>query len=433
MNQSRYLSKLLQGLKKNEYTKFKRYLQYQSERNYSSIAELCDQLRKSAFQEQNTDEWEHLNDATGYRKLYDLRKMLEKFILDEILPEEQHLERIKKVQLLRYLREINLMDDYREELEDLFQLLDSQSVIGTLRSFSIDYLNELRKFFYYKYYQEKNYRPNAIQENYLLLVPAEKLIRNQYKQQCIFFDFTLKAAHKIEADTLQKDGPGAFKPKFLGIEEYFHILDDEDLPLLHKTLILDIIDGQAGLDKGEFNESIERLLSKHLQEATAQEKYNLMVCLIVSDKIDPIKKDHYYQQLLSLKPVLNPGVLHSYVVEHLAERPELARKEFERLSPQAQQDSPNDLKIIEGVLLTRESNYAQALKVLNQVTLYQQDKAYFDVNLCLLKCHFELGDMDIASSILQKLNVYYYKYKDSLRPATEETYRNQIAYYKKML
>lgn len=433
MNQSRYLSKLLQGLKKTDYAKFKRYLVYQSERTSKSMIELSEQLRKISVSDQDLDQWEHLNDSSGYRKLYELRKLIEKFILVEILPEEEHIERIKKVQLLKYLRENGQMEDYKEELEDLFQRLDSQTPIGTLRSFSVDYLNELRKFFYYKFYQEKNYRPSAIQENYQLLRPAENLIRNQYKQHCIFFDFTLKAAHKIEADTLQKDSPGAFSPAFLTIEQYFHLLDDADLPLLHKTLILDIIDGQESLNTVDFNASIDRLLSMHFEAATNQEKYNLMICLIVSEKIERQKKDEYYLQLLSLKPVLNPGVLHSYIVEHLADRPAFARSEYERLVPNAQHDSPNDLKIIEGVLLTRENQFSKALKVLNQVTLYQQDKAYFEVNLCLLKCHYELGDEDIASSILQKLVVYYYKYKDSLRPSTEEVYRTQINHYKKLI
>lgn len=433
MSQLRFLHLSLLKLKKSEFSHFIRFLHYAAEKNSKQYESICLKLIKSPARQTLTERELEMDDPGFYRKLYDLRRLLQRFIMQEVLPEEPHTHLIIQLQYLRYLREHQLLEEYTDTLEDLFSKLSPSKTTEPIRGVLTDFLNELRKYFYHKYYKEKNYKPVSISENYQLLQSARQLMLLQHKQESVFFDFTLKAAHKIEADTLQKGSPEVFTPQCYTTHEYLHLLEDDTLPLLHKTLILDILDGASTVEATEYLTRIEKLLDKHYQAATLQEQYNLLVCLIVSNHVPKSQKDVYYRQLVDLKPSLNPGVLHSYIIEHLASDPQLARIEFERLKAKAVNDSENDLTAIEGLLLTREKKYREALRTLNQVTLYQQDKAYFEVNLSLLECYFALEDMDIAASILQKLTVYYYKYKDSLPESTELTYRNEITRYKKVL
>jgi hypothetical protein len=433
MSQLRFLHHSLLILKKSERAHFIRFLHYASEKNSKQFESICEKLAKAPANATPTERELEMDDPGFYRKLYDLRRLLQRFIIQELLPEEPHTHLIVQLQYLKYLREHQLHEEYMDTLGEIFSKLDPSRTKEPLRGVLTDFLNELRKFFYHKYYKEKNYKPVSITENYQLLHSAKQLMLLQHKQESVFFDFTLKAAHKIEADTLQKESPEAFTPQCYNTQEYLTLLEDDTLPLLHKTLILDILDRAPTVEAADYLLRIERLLDKHYNAATLQEQYNLLVCLIVSDHVPPTQKGVYYRQLVDLKPTLNPGVLHSYIVEHLASDPSQARIEFERLKAKAVNDSENDLRAIEGLLLTREQKYSEALRKLNQVTLYQQDKAYFEVNLGLLEAYLALEDLDIAASILQKLTVYYYKYKDSLPEATELKYRNEIARYKKIL
>lgn len=434
MNQLSFIQKCLQRLKKADYIKFKKYLLFLTERNAKTYNSLCEQIMKLPQVEQlSVQEQEIWSEPAQYRKLYELRRHLDKYMRSEILQDEDHVQVLKQLQYIRYLREQGMDENYLEMLEEHFQQIETYLKKGHLRTIITDYLNELRKYYFFKFYKEKNYKPSSIAENYQRLEPAMHLIEIQHIQDAIFFDFTHKAAHKIESETLQKEMRKGFEPKYYSPLKYLEMLEEERLPLLHKTLILDIVEG-SDLNQPElYINSIHKLMDMHFEQASGQEKYNLLVVLIQSKLVPSDYKDKYYEALVDLKSSLNPGVLHSYVIEHLAQNSEKARSEFERLKERAIHESENDLKAIQGILLTRENAFLEALKSLNQVVIYQQDKMYFEVNLCLLKCYYELGDTDIAGSILQKLNVYYYKYKDSLSPEVEESYRLQIAEFKKLL
>lgn len=368
-----------------------------------------------------------------YRRVNEYRELIEKYLLNYILSEESYNSFNRKSVFLRFLRNNDLMEVFDDEFQDLKEELQIGHLKDDFRSVYINFLNEARRNFFHVYYNEKNYKFNAISANFLELEKIKSWINSGHLLNKIFFDFTLRAAHKIEAETLQKSAQRTFEPEFFSIKEYLKMLDSQEIPLLYKTYILDILEGSEEIESKSYHQAVEKIFYSNYHDANINVKNNILIILISSSKIPQGMKSEYYKELVDLKSELSPGIINKYILEHLEEDVNKARQEYDRLMKKATQDPENDLNAINGILLCREEKYDEALEILNQVVIYQQDNMYFDVNLALLKCFYEIGDIEVAYSKLNNLKVYYHKYKEHLSSDKDSKYKYLINDYKRML
>lgn len=426
---------LLKTLKPSEVDHFHSFLEFESPKNHRKFISLSKLVLKS--ESDNLPD----NKAIGkifpspqvYRRVNEYKEILKKYILNYVIEEESYSRLNSRTILLRYLRSHDLMEDFESDFEDLKEELEKEHAEDGFRSLYINFLNESRRNFFHIYYNEKNYRSNAINANYEELEMIKSWINSGHLLNKIFYDFCLRAAHKIESETLQKSPYRNFKPEFFSIEEYLKMLDSQEVPLLYKTYILDILEGSEKVKPKEYHQAVEKIFYSNYHDASTNVKNNILILLISSNKIPEDQKGEYYKELVELKDELSPGVLNRYVLDHLEEDIKKARKEYDRLKGKATRDPENDMNAIEGILLCREEKYREALEILNQVVIYQQDNMYFDVNLALLKAYSELGDTEIAYSKLNNLKVYHHKYKNHLNPEREKKYKYLINDYKRLL
>ncbi len=429
---------LYKSIPEKERKKFQLYLDMQGGKSADLLKKVCELLTKYQTE---TDLIESgsigkVVPATQvYRRVNELKDHLENFISLFVAEEEVYTRLNRKTVFLRFLRKNNLFGQFSGIQEELEKEIEGNHLSESFRSLFINYLNEIRINFFRKYYEDRNYKFNSMASNYAELEKVKGWIQSNHLLNKIFFDFSLRAAHKIEIETLQKQSILEFKPQFFSFKEYLDFLDDPKLPLMFKTFILDIL--EAADDKivkpESYQKAAERIFYGNYDQETESVKNNLLVCLVTSGKISNQKKVAYFEELVDLKKILSPGVLFRYIVEALDNDPKRGRAEFNRLKERASEDPENDLLAIDGILLVKEKDYEKALDQLNQVVIYQQDNMYFDVNIALLEAFLEMGDLEVADSKLNNLKVYYHKYKDHLPSDKEKKYKEEIRRCKKLL
>ncbi len=426
---------ILNTLKPSEIEHFERFIAFENPKQYKNYLKLLAVVLKKGKDDlpDNKALAKIFPSPQVYRRVNEFKAVLKKYLVTYILPEESYSDLNSKVMYLRYLRNQGLMDQFESEFEDLKQELEEQHPKDDFRSLYINFLNESRRNFYHVYYNEQNFKFNSISSNYLELEKIKNWINSGHLFNKIFYDFSLRAAHKIEEGTLQKSAQRTFKPAFFSLNEYMEMLDSQEVPLLYKTYILDILEGSEKIKPKAYHQAVEKIFFSNYHEANVNVKNNILILLISSSKIPQESKSEYYKELVELKEELSPGVLNKYILEHLENDVAMARKEFNRLRNKANKDPENDLKAIEGIILCREAKYKAALEFLNQVVIYQQDNMYFDVNLALLKSYYEIGDIEVAYSKLNNLKVYYHKYKEHMGADKESKYKYLINDYKRML
>lgn len=426
---------LLSTLKPSEIDHFKRFIEFENPKHSKNYHKLSDLILKSDIE--NLPDSKRLSSLFPspqvYRRVNEFKETLQKYILSYIIEKESYTDLNDKIVFLRYLRTHKFMDSYSSFYEDVKEEIRENYAQDDFRSLYINFLNESRRIFFHTYYTEKNYKYNAISSNYTELEKIKEWVNSGHLFNKIFYDFSLRAAHKIEAETLQKSAQRTFEPEFFSIDEYLTMLDSQDIPLLYKTYILDILEGSQEIKAKAYHQAVEKIFYSNYHEASINVKNNILILLISSSKIPQELKSEYYKELVDLKDTLSPGIINKYILEHLEDDVQKARKEFDRLSKKAKQDPENDIVAIEGIVLSREDKHEKAVEILNSVIVYQQDNMYFDVNLALLKSHFEIGDIEVAYSKLNNLKVYYHKYKDHLSPDKESKYKYLINDYKRML
>lgn len=426
---------ILNTLKPSEIEHFHSFVAFENPKQYKNFLKLSDLVIKKGIEHlpDNKELAKLFPSPQVYRRVNEFKDVLKKYLLAYILPEESYAKLNAKVMYLRYLRTHGLMDQFEAEFEDVKEELEAKHPNDNFRSLYINFLNESRRKFFHSYYNEQNFKYSTVASNYQELEKIKEWINSGHLFNKIFFDFSLRAAHKIEEGTLQKSAQKPFEPEFFSIKDYMGMLDSKELPLLYKTYILDILEASEKIKAKAYHQAVEKIFFSNYHEANINVKNNILILLISSDKIPEDLKSEYYKELVELKKELSPGVLNKYILEHLEEQVEKARIEFDRLRKKATKDPDNDLNAIEGIILCREGNYRQSLDLLNQVMIYQQDNMYFDVNLALLKAHYEIGDIEVAHSKLNNLKVYYHKYKKHMGPDKEDKYKYLINDYKRML
>jgi hypothetical protein len=429
---------LYHSIPKKEKARFLRYLDMEGGKSTEVLKNLSELLEKYDSENDLIESGE-ITQITPtpqvYRRVNELKLHLENFISLFIADQEIYTELNRRSVFMRYLRKNNLFAQFKVVQQEVEKEIEESHLNDSFRSLFINYLNEIRINFFRKYYEDRNYKFNSMASNYSELEKVKGWIQNSHLLNKIFFDFSLRAAHKIEIETLQKQSILEFKPQFFSFQEYLDHLDNPEVPLMYKTLILDILEAaeDSEIKPEKYLKAAERIFYGNYEGESESVKNNLLVCLVTSGKIPSAKKLSYFEELVELKENLSAGVLFKYIVECLEDDTKKARKEFTRLKERAVEDPENDLFAIEGILLLRESQYEPAIEKLNQVTIYQQDNMYFDVNLSLLEAYLELGDLEVADSKLNNLKVYYHKYKEHLPREKESQYKNEISRYKKLL
>ncbi|MEQ8303136.1 MAG: hypothetical protein RIB47_07075 [Cyclobacteriaceae bacterium] len=425
---------ILNTLKPSEIDHFLNFVAFENPKQHKNYIRLTDLVIKKGKDDlpNNKALSKIFPSPQVYRRVNEYKDILKKYLLTYIIPEESYAALNSEVIYLRYLRNHGLMDQFESEFEDVKRELEASHSRDDFRSLYINFLNESRRNFYHVYYNEQNFKYNSVAANYKELDKIKKWINSGHLFNKIFYDFSLRAAHKIEEGTLQKSAQKAFTPEFFSFKEYMEMLDSQELPLLYKTYILDILEGNDKIKARTYHQVVEKIFYSNYHEASVNVKNNILILLISSSKIPQELKSEYYKELVDLKEELNPGVLNKYILEHLEKDVKKARTEFDRLRNKAK-DPENDLNAIEGIVLCREGKYNEALELLNQVMIYQQDNMYFDVNLALLKAYYEIGDIEVAHSKLNNLKVYYHKYKEHMGGEKESKYKYLINDYKRML
>lgn len=426
---------ILTTFRNSEIEHFHEFLAFESPKQHKLYLKLSKLILKSS--EDDLPDTRELNgifpSPQVYRRVNEFKDILKKYLKIYILAGEPYARINDRILYLRFLRKHKFMDTFESEYDSIREDLQESYAMDDFRSIYVNFLNESRRNFFHVYYNDKNYKYNAISANYLELEKIKKWINSGHLFNKIFFDFSLRAAHKIEAETLQKSAQRTFEPAFFSIKEYMAMLDSQEIPLLYKTYILDILEGSEDINPKSYHQAVEKIFYSNYHDANINVKNNILILLISSGKIPQELKSEYYRELVDLKDELSPGVINRYILEHLEGDVGKARNEFDRLREKATQDPENDLNAIEGIVLCREEKYQEALALLNKVIIYQQDNMYFDVNLALLKCYYEIGDVEIAYAKLNNLKVYHHKYKDHLSDDKERKYKYLINDYKRML
>ncbi len=432
------LHQLFQTIPTKERDRFQKYLEMEAGKSLDILTALSGLLAKYDNEEALVDSGkinEIIPTPQIYRRVNELKSLLENFISLFIADEEIYTALNRKAVFLRFLRKNNLFNQFGALQKELEKEINEHHLDESFRSLFTNYLNEVRINFFRKYYEDRNYKFKSMASNYAELEQIRGWIENSHLLNKIFYDFSLRAAHKIEIETLQKQSILEFKPQFFSFKEYLQLLDKEEIPVMYKTLIMDILEGadDGEIRPEEYLKAAEGIFYSKYDEESLAVKNNLLVCLVTSGKIPSSKKTSYFEELVDLKSNLSPGVLFLYIVESLEDDVKKARKEFKRLKGRASEDPENDLLAIEGILLKREKKYEEAIQLLNQVMIYQQDNMYFDVNLALLESYLELGDLEVADAKLNNLKVYYHKYKDHLPGEKETIYKAEISRCRKLL
>ncbi len=432
------LHQLFQTIPTKERDRFQKYLEMEAGKSLDILIALTGMLEKYDNEETLVESGkinEIIPTPQIYRRVNELKSLLENFISLFIADEEIYTSLNRKAVFLRFLRKNNLFNQFSALQKELEKEINEHHLDESFRSLFTNYLNEVRINFFRKYYEDRNYKFKSMASNYAELEQIRGWIENSHLLNKIFYDFSLRAAHKIEIETLQKQSILEFKPQFFSFKEYLQLLDNEEIPVMYKTLIMDILEGadDGEIRPEEYLKAAEGIFYSKYDEESLAVKNNLLVCLVTSGKIPSSKKTSYFEELVDLKSNLSPGVLFLYIVESLEDDVKKARKEFKRLKARASEDPENDLLAIEGILLKREKKYEQAIQSLNQVMIYQQDNMYFDVNLALLESYLELGDLEVADAKLNNLKVYYHKYKDHLPGEKETIYKAEISRCAKLL
>ncbi len=429
---------LYHTIPQKERLRFSKYLEMEAGKSTDILVKLSNLLAENGSEEEliNSEKFgKTIPTPQVYRRINELKQHLENFISIFIADEEIYTTLNRKTVFLRFLRRNNLFSQFNAVQKELEKGLEDNHLSENFRSLFINYLNEVRINFFRKYYEDRNYKFKSMASNYAELEKIRDWIENSHLLNKIFYDFSLRAAHKIEIETLQKQSILNFKPQFFSFKEYLQMLDSDEIPVMYKTLIMDILEAadDTEIKPEEYLKAAERIFYSKYDEESIPVKNNLLVCFVTSGKIPASKKTSYFEELVDLKDSLSPGVLFRFIVESLEDEPKKARKEFQRLKNRAKEDPENDLIAIEGILLKREKKFEKAIETLNQVMIYQQDNMYFDVNLALLESYLEQGDLEVADAKLNNLKVYYHKYKDHLPGEKEKKYKMEIGRCKKLM
>jgi hypothetical protein len=436
--QATYLKKVLKTFKNSDVQRFKRYIYFHLPNQSEIFSEMLDVLIEL---DEYTDE-EHLMQKL-YRfypkdilskKLYELKNIVEQFTINYLsVNEDKYTSLNNKVVFSRYLRNHNLIDFHISEFKHNLKSIEHQIKDEDFRTIHINLLNEARKYFYHKYYVENDFKTQSVHENYQDLKKIKQWIQHSHLLDKIFYDFSLKAAFKIEENTLQHGHNHSFEPTFFDFQTYLLFLNSTEIPLLYKTFILDIVEGTDEVSPEAYQHSVVNIFKSNYESASVNVKYNLLVALIASEKTNSDQRISYYEQLVELKSELNPGILHTYIMECLDKDVQKSRKEFNRLKAKAINDTENELLALDGIIYSYEKNFEKALQILNKVIVYQQDNNYFEVNLALLNANLAKGEIEVADSILKKLNVFFHKYKESLHPDLALKYNARLIELKKVI
>lgn len=434
--QASYLQQLFKTLKPTDVTKFKRYLVFQVPSFADSFSQITDVLLKSNAPDEQAllsdinkkVEMDHLS-----KKLYELKNIAELFVKNYIADEDKYTQLNNEIIYTRYLRNNNLPEFHVSDFKESLKKMDTEYIQDDFRNLHINLMNEARKYFYHKYYAESNYKSQALQENFDDLKKMKRWLNHSHLLDKIFYDFTLKAAYKIEENTLQANYNRQFEPVYFDYHTYLLFLNSNELPVLYKTFILDILEGVEEVSGEDFQNSVKTIFNTNYEGASENVKYNLLIALIASEKTDKKQRLSYYRQLIDLRSELNPGLLNSYILECLDEDVKLSRAEFKRLKSKAVHDTENELNAIEGIIYSHEKMPEKAIAILNKVIVYQQDNNYFEVNFALLESNLAIGEVEIADSIYKKLHVFYHKYKDSLSKLLSVKYYSKLNEMKKKM
>jgi hypothetical protein len=436
--QATYLKKVLQTLKNSDIQRIKRYIYFHIPSQAEIYAQIIDAMLGASIDLSEDDFIKQLTKfypkETLSKKLYELKSIIEQFITNYLAAnEDKYTSLNNKVVYSRYLRNNNLIDFHISEFKHDLKSIEQQIKDEDFRTLHINLLNEARKYFYHKYYVENNFKTQSVHENYQDLKKIKQWIQHSHLLDKIFYDFSLKAAFKIEENTLQHGHNHSFEPVFFDFQTYLLFLNSTEIPLLYKTFILDILEGTNEVSEEAYQQAVMNIFKTNYESASVNVKYNLLVALIASEKTNSDQRLAYYEQLVELKSELNPGILHTYIMECLDKDILKSRKEYNRLKSKAVNDTENELLALDGIICSYEKNFEKALQILNKVIVYQQDNNYFEVNLALLNANLAKGEIEVADSVFKKLNVFYHKYKDSLHPELAKKYNNRLNELKKVI